>query len=53
MSTPQAEELPEDYKLMRRYDAEWSGPRLILHGAIWLAIALAVIYSLASYASPD
>jgi hypothetical protein len=53
MSTHQAEELSEEFKLMRRYDAEWSGPKLIAQGAVWLAIALAVIYALASYASPD
>ncbi len=47
------EELPDDFKLMRDYDSRWNAPRLITQGAIWLAIALAVIYSLASYASPD
>jgi hypothetical protein len=53
MSTQNAEPLSEEFKLMQRYDADWSGPKLIAQGAIWLAIALAVIYSLASYASPD
>jgi len=53
MSTQNAEPLSEEFKLMQRYDADWSGPRLIARGAIWLAIALVVIYSLASYASPD
>ncbi len=48
MADHHAEELPEDFKLMRKYDAEWSGPRLISYGAVALAIALAVIYTLAS-----
>lgn len=48
MSEHTAEELPEDFKVMRRYDAEWSGPRLISWGAVFLAIAIAVIYALAS-----
>ncbi len=48
MAEQHAEELSDDFKLMRRYDAEWSAPRLIAHGAVWLAIALAVIYALAS-----
>lgn len=48
MADQHAEELPEDFKLMRQYDANWSGPRLIAYGAVALAIALAVIYTLAS-----
>ncbi len=48
MADQHVEELPEDFKLMRRYDAEWNAPRLITYGAVALAIALAVIYSLAS-----
>lgn len=50
MSNPNTHEESEDFKLMRRYDAEWPAQRLILHGAVWLAIALAVIYALASRA---
>lgn len=48
MADHKAEDLPEDFQLMRRYDAEWSAPRLIAYGAVFLAIALAVIYTMAS-----
>ena len=48
MSDHHAEELSEDFKLMRRYDAEWNAPRLISYGAVFLALAIAVIYGLAS-----
>ena len=48
MADHKAEELPEDFKLMRRFDAEWSAPRLISYGAVFLALALGVIYTLAS-----
>lgn len=40
----------EDFKLMHRYDAEWSPQRLIAYGAVALAIAIAVIYALATLA---
>jgi hypothetical protein len=45
--TPAHEEESADFKRMRAFDREWSGPRLILHGSIWLAIAIVVIYTLA------
>lgn len=48
MSSAHTNEESEDFKLMRRYDAEWSGPRLIAYGAVFLALALVVIYTLAS-----
>jgi hypothetical protein len=48
MADQHADELPEDFKLMRRYDAEWNAPRLISWGAVFLALAIAVIYTLAS-----
>lgn len=53
MESTHDNELPADFKLMRHYDANWNAPRLIAVGAVWLAIALGVIYSLASWASPD
>jgi hypothetical protein len=48
MTQHTTEELSEDFKLMRKYDAEWSAPRLIAWGAAFLALAIGVIYTMAS-----
>lgn len=45
------EEESEDFKLMRRYDRDWSGPRLIQIGAVTLVIAVSIIYGLAQMGS--
>ena len=45
------EEESEDFQLMRRYDREWSGPRLLQIGVVTLVIAISIIYGLAQLGS--
>lgn len=51
MSDQTAVEESEDFKLMRRYDREWSGPRLLRSGVVTLVISVAIIYGLAQLGS--
>lgn len=51
MSEHVVEEESEDFKLMRRYDREWSAPRLIQIGAVTLLVSIVIIYVLAQMGS--
>lgn len=51
MSEQHAVEESEDFQLMRRYDRDWSAPRLLQIGAVTLVISVAIIYGLAQMGS--